>query len=205
LLGTLNVFEAAIQHGLQKVVYSSSAGVFGVDDGHAPRPMTHYGAFKLAAEGSARAYWEDHGFPSIGFRPYVVYGPGRESGSSAGPTLACRAAVRGVSYTVPFTGTAGFIYVEDVAAAFEAALFTTTPGAHVFNLAGEVATVEQVIEEIRRQVPDALLQAAGSPLPIAGEIAQDDVYEVLADLPRTSLTDGIAATIAHYRRNSCTD
>ncbi|MEO6322648.1 MAG: NAD(P)-dependent oxidoreductase, partial [Polaromonas sp.] len=95
LIGTLNVFEAAQAEGIRQVVYASSAGVYGPDDAQHPLPMTHYGAFKLATEGSARAYWHDRQIASIGFRPFVVYGPGRETGVSAGPSLACRAAARG--------------------------------------------------------------------------------------------------------------
>ena len=122
LIGTLNMFLAARRHGMGRVVYMSSAGVFGPDNGHTPFPTTHYGAFKLACEGAARAYYADHGISSIGFRPFVVYGPGRESGGSAGPSLAARAAAWGEAYTIPFSGASGLVYVDDVAAAYEAAV-----------------------------------------------------------------------------------
>src|SRR5258706_2109204 len=113
LIGTLNAFLAARRHKMKGVVYMSSASVFGPDDGTQPLPLTHYGAFKLAGEGSARAFWEDDKLPSIGFRPLVVYGPGREIGLSAGPSLACRAAARGEPYVVPFTGSTDFLFVDD--------------------------------------------------------------------------------------------
>jgi nucleoside-diphosphate-sugar epimerase len=119
LIGTINVFEAARQHGFASVVYASSAGVFGPDDALHPRPTTLYGAYKLACEGCARAYWADIELPSIGFRPLVVYGPGRETGLSAGPSLACRAAARGEEYLHPFTGSTGLVYVDDCAALFD--------------------------------------------------------------------------------------
>jgi UDP-glucose 4-epimerase len=80
LLGTLNVFNVAHARGIKRIVYTSSAGVFGPTDGRTPYPTTHYGAFKLACEGSARAFWEDAKIASIGFRPYIVYGAGREVG-----------------------------------------------------------------------------------------------------------------------------
>jgi UDP-glucose 4-epimerase len=134
LIGTLNVFETARKRGIRQIVYTSSAGVFGPTDGHTPCPDTHYGAFKLACEGSARAYWEDHRLGSFGFRPYVVYGPGRTTGLTAGPSLACRAAAKGEPYSIPYSGSAGLIYVDDVAAAYEAALLHEPDGAHVFNM-----------------------------------------------------------------------
>ena len=59
--GTLNVFEAARKLGHKHVLYMSSAGVYGPDQGHTPEPTTLYGAYKLAGEGAARAYLADHG------------------------------------------------------------------------------------------------------------------------------------------------
>lgn len=199
LIGTLNLFEAGMRCGFKNIVYTSSAGVFGPDDGCMPHPITHYGTFKLATEGSARAYWCDHGFSSIGFRPFIVYGPGRETGATAAVSLACRAAARGESYVIPYTGTAGYVYVDDVTAAIEAALLSDVPGAHVFNLAGEVAAIDDIVNEICRQVPGADICVKGESLPFASEIAKDTLYEIFPMLHRTSLTNGIAATIAHYR------
>ena len=124
-----NVFEAALSHGIKRIVYTSSAGVYGPDDGMTPYPTTHYGAFKLACEGSARAYWSDHGLASVGFRPFIVYGPGRETGLTAGPTLACRAAARGERYRIPYVGSAGLVYVDDVAHAYKLALLRDAEGA----------------------------------------------------------------------------
>ncbi len=49
-------------------------------------PATIYGVYKLANEGTARLYHAESGVPSVGIRPYVVYGPGRDQGMTAGPT-----------------------------------------------------------------------------------------------------------------------
>jgi nucleoside-diphosphate-sugar epimerase len=200
LIGTLNVFDAAREAGLRSVLYASSAGVFGPHDGARPHPETHYGAFKLACEGSARAYWNDCGIASIGFRPLVVYGAGRETGSSAGPSLACRAAARGEAYTIPFTGSTGLVFADDVAAAYEAALFAPAQGAHVFTLAGEIASVDTVIERLSALAPGARLTAAGAPLPIATEFPHDPALDrLLPGLPATSLEEGLRQTLAFYR------
>jgi nucleoside-diphosphate-sugar epimerase len=200
LIGTLNIFDAARAAGLKRVLYASSAGVFGPDDGATPHPQTHYGAFKLACEGSARAYWNDHGIASVGFRPLVVYGAGRETGSSAAPSLACRAAARGERYTMPFTGSTGFVFADDVAAAYEAALLRDIEGAHAFTLAGEIASVASVIDRISTLVPDARIDAAGAPLPIATAFPHDPALDrLLPDLPHTSLDEGLRQTVAFYR------
>ncbi|QEL23500.1 NAD(P)-dependent oxidoreductase [Bosea sp. F3-2] len=199
LIGTLNVFEAALRHGIGKVIYTSSAGVYGPQSGDFPVPVSHYGAFKLACEGSARAYFADHRLSSIGFRPYVVYGPGRESGLSAGPTLACRAAARGEAYVFPYEGAAGLVYVDDVAAAYESALRHDAPGAHVFNMIGEQARPEDVIATLRELAPDCDIRTGGAPMPSAPEIAEGPLREILSNVPFTTLREGIARTFAFYR------
>lgn len=200
LVGTLQVFEAARRHGLDRVVYASTAGVYGPDDGAAPCPATHYGAFKLAVEGSARAYWRDHQLASTGLRPFVVYGPGRETGASAGPSLACRAAAEGRRHVIGYRGTAGLVYVDDVAEAFENALLEPQPaGARVFDLVGEPHSTDDVAAEIRRQVPGADILVDGPPLGIATPVDSRSLDAWFPGRRRTSLRDGIAATIAHYR------
>lgn len=199
--GSLNVFEAARTHGIGRVLYMSSAGVFGPDDGVTPRPTTLYGAYKLAVEGAARAYWADHGIASVGFRPLVVYGPGRETGLTAGPSLACKAAARGEDYTIPFSGNTDFVYVADVAKAYGAAASQAREGAHVYNIVGEVSNAEAFAKEVMTAAPGTTIGAAGPTLPIAPEIAAGSLREDYRGIPRTTIRDGIAATIAHYRKN----
>ena len=60
VVGTLNLFEAARHAGVERVVYASSAAVFGLSEDNAPvdessacEPATHYGVFKCCNEGSA--------------------------------------------------------------------------------------------------------------------------------------------------------
>ncbi|WP_347559055.1 hypothetical protein [Robbsia sp. KACC 23696] len=142
----------------------------------------------------------DAGILSIGFRPLVIYGAGRESGSSAGPSLACRAAATHTAYTIPFTGTTGLIFADDVAAAYEAALLHPIDGAHVFTLAGHIASIETVIETLSQIVPDATIDAAGTPLPIASHFPVDEAFQTLfPNLQETRLIDGLKQTIDFYR------
>ena len=201
LVGTLNVFNAAQAHRIKRIVFTSSAGVYGPDDATTPRPITHYGAFKLACEGSARAYWEDHGIASVGFRPYIVYGFGRETGLTAGPSLACRAAARGEAYVIPYVGTAGLVFVDDVVAAYEAALRREGDGTHVFNLPGEVASNDDVVAAVREVIPDARIRIDGPVLPFAEDIGEGQLRGVFPDLPATLLRDGIRRTIEMYSDN----
>ena len=86
--GTVNVLDAAKTRGIQ-VAYASSAAVYSKadDDGGAVsndaigHPVTFYGVHKQACEGMARIFWHEEQVPSIGIRPFIVYGPGATTGS----------------------------------------------------------------------------------------------------------------------------
>src|SRR5439155_1251953 len=88
----------------------------------APRlPATHYGVYKVANEDTARVYWDEHKVPSMGFRPLSVYGPGRDFGVTADPTLAMKSAVLGRAFKIRWGGRTDLVYTEDVARALTAA------------------------------------------------------------------------------------
>ena len=104
VIGSINVFEAALEAKCNLVVYTSSGGVYGQKDKINPFPETHYGAYKLAVEGIARAYNLENKLNSFGLRPFVVYGPGREIGGTASISLACKAAAEDKEYEIEFGG-----------------------------------------------------------------------------------------------------
>lgn len=201
LIGTLNIFEAAKAHGMKGVAYASSGAVFGGDNGIHPYPVTQYAAFKLACEGAARAYWRDAGMPSVGFRPAVIYGPFRETGMTAGPSLACRAAALGEGYHMSYSGSADMIFVDDVAAAFHAAATHSLDGAHAVNLKGEVADVADIAAAIKNLVPGTEVTWDGDPIPMHAILADSPLEKLLGALPRTGLRDGLAKTIEYYRQH----
>ena len=194
LLGTLHVFEAARKYG-QRVIYASSAAVHGGAKASSLEPTTHYGAFKLACEGSGRSYWLDHQVASLGLRPFVVYGPGRDTGATAGVSLACEAALQNRPYTIPFTGRAGMVWVGDVVDAIIVALQRPFEGAHVMDMVGDLRSVDDVIAEIRRHCPGALLDAKGEPLPLDSDIPGSDGPPFMGTLPQTRLEHGILQTL----------
>ncbi|MXW96623.1 MAG: NAD-dependent epimerase/dehydratase family protein [Acidimicrobiaceae bacterium] len=93
--GTVNVFEAAVEHGGSPVAYASSAAVFGPVDLYPepvlgpdarPMPATLYGAYKVANEQTAAVYAADHGLATVGLRPFTVYGAGRDQGVTWSPS-----------------------------------------------------------------------------------------------------------------------
>ena len=111
--------------------------------------------YKLANEGTARIFWDDEGVASIGIRPYIVYGPGRDQGMTSGPTLAMAAAARGEGFEIGYGGTAQYDYAPDVGRAFVLAARAASEGAHVANFPGEPSTMQDVVAAIEAAAPEA--------------------------------------------------
>jgi UDP-glucuronate 4-epimerase len=202
VVGTVNVFEAAKRRSLRGLAYASSAAVYGGAGGTLPEdappaPTTHYGVHKLANEGTARVYWADEGVPSVGLRPYVVYGPGRDQGLTAGPTLAIEAAARGEPYRIAFGGRVQMHFAPDAARAFVgAARRSEEGGALVANLGGPAVHVAEIVEAIEAAAPEAAGTIAfdETPLPFP------EAFEGKAHpAPVTPLRDAVRETVEHFR------
>jgi nucleoside-diphosphate-sugar epimerase len=186
--GTVNVFEAAKQRGLATpIAYASSAAVY--DEHGAVAPRTLYGVYKLANEGLAQVYWRDDGVASIGLRPFSVYGPGRDQGLTAGPTLAIDAAVRGEPYRIGFGGRTQLHYAPDVARAFVGAARSEPAGAEAFSLGGPATAISDFVTAVEAEVPGAEISFEDAPLPFP-----DELPEPWFDSPLTPLAQGIHET-----------
>ena len=194
--GTVNVFEAAKRRGLgTTIAYASSAAVYDRRGKIAPRTL--YGVYKVANEGTARVYRHEDGVASIGLRPFSVYGPGRDQGLTAGPTLAMEAAVRGEPYRIAFGGRTQLHYAPDVARAFVQAARSEPAGAEAFNLGGPATAMPELVAAIEAAVPGAEISFDDVPLPFP-----DELPEPWFDAPLTPLEQGIGETVEAFRRLS---
>src|SRR5437867_5309651 len=208
VIGTLNVFESTKAISAERVVYASSAAVFGAGDADSPldesaacEPATHYGVFKRTNEGNARVYFLDHGLNSVGLRPLTVYGVNRDTGLTSDPTKAMKAAVLGVPFRIRFSGATDFQYVEDTAAAFLRCADGAPAGAMVFNLHGDtvdVARISQFINENSSRLNRELVTYGGPPIPIAPAMDDAAIQRAIGDLPRTPLETGIRETMKRF-------
>ncbi|MCI0666135.1 MAG: NAD(P)-dependent oxidoreductase [Acidobacteria bacterium] len=209
VIGTLNIFEAAKNSDgqVKKVVYASSAAVFGANDQdravseiEAGGMNTHYGAFKRCNEDNARVYFSENGMSSIGLRPMTVYGVGRDTGMTSDPTKAMKAAVVGRPFHIRFGGKTDFLYVADCADAFVRAAKSELPGAHVFNLHGETVPVAEVVTEIEKLIPQSKGSITFDEAAMAIPSTLDDtaIINALGDIPHTPLSQGVRETIERF-------
>ncbi len=204
VLGTVNVFEAAKQRldRIPGLAYASSAAVYGSDDpSPAPErgggaPATFYGVTKQANEGTARLYWAESGVASVGIRPYVVYGAGRDQGMTSGPTLAMEAAARGEGFELAYGGTAQYDYAPAVGRAFHRAA-SAPAGALVANFPGVVASMTDVVAAIEAAAPEVegRISWPETPLPFPAELEATALERALGPVGAPSLAEGVRATI----------
>jgi nucleoside-diphosphate-sugar epimerase len=199
VVGTVNVLEAARHHGLKRLAYASSIAAHSFLPG-TPWLPTLYGAYKLCDEMIAHTYAADWGTPSIGLRPGVVYGSGRDQGLTSKTTVAILAAAAGRPYTVPFSGAVSALHAGEVASAFIKAVAEERDGARVFDINGRATSVEEWLGIVRRLAPEAQLRVKGDALPFPAELPDEPVQRHLGDYGPVPLGEGVEETYQDFRR-----
>lgn len=207
--GTVHLFEAARQCGVAHVAYASSVAVYGsaedygpglVDDSMPKSPRTLYGVTKVANEGLARVYWQDHDLSSVGLRPYTVYGVGRDQGVTSEPTLALAAAARGQDARISFGGGMQLHWASDVARLFIAAAMAPRDGAEVYDLGGPVVTMEEVARLIEELRPGVRVEVGDGRLPFPEGFDDTPLREAFGTVYQTPWREGFTATLASFER-----
>jgi nucleoside-diphosphate-sugar epimerase len=206
--GTLNIAEASLRTGVERLVALSSAGVYGAQatfdpvGEDAPLNATDvYGASKIAAEAVVRAYRHDHGLPAIVLRPSSVYGPGRMTACFIRDMI--DHARRGEPLALAPEGACRrqFVHVDDVVAAILGALNAPRFDHFVFNVSGGTWLSEQEIAALAAAVLPGLRIApiAAAARCLDGEMGPLDTARARAAFgfsPSIPLAEGIAAYAA---------
>jgi nucleoside-diphosphate-sugar epimerase len=216
VVGTVNIFEAARRRSgrTERVVYASSIAVYDADDAKpgeplpndaAGHPATLYGVYKQANEGTARVYWRENGVSSVGLRPYIVFGPGRDQGLTSAPTKAMLAAAAGQPYHIPYGGRADYEYADDVAKTFIACALVPFHGAEVYHLPGAMLSMAEVVAAIEAAAPAVRGQMTfdEQPLPFPERMDGGPLEALLAPLgglPRTPFDRAVGETVAIFRQ-----
>lgn len=213
VVGTLSVFEAirALGSQIQRLVYASTAAVFGPPEKYPSGPLaddvklfpaTHYGHFKVCNEGNASVYYQDFGLSSIGLRPWTVYGVGRDLGMTSEPTKAIKSVAIGRKYHITYGGLQDLQFVDDVAKTFVQCLAAPYSGAKSYNLRGAVVDIQTFHAALCNVDPSAkeLVTHGDRQLTIAYDLDDANLQKDLGPFPKTSLEDGIRQTLAAFRQ-----
>ena len=198
VVGHVNIFAAACRHGIDNIVYTSS--IAARPRGEANAPANLYGVYKKTCEEVARIFYADHGLSSIGLRPHIVYGVGRDEGDTSVMTRAMQAAALGERYEIPFSTQSCFQYAGDVAEIFARCIDAAWDGCLLSDLSTTAVHSAELVTAIETAVPDAKITSAKEvrQSPTEG-FETAPLEQIIGELPATALSEGVAATIEMFR------
>jgi UDP-glucose 4-epimerase len=208
---TFGVLDACRRLGVARVVFASSGAAVGevtppIHEEVVPRPVSPYGAAKLAGEAYCRAFAASFGMDTVALRFSNVYGPYSAHKKNAIPNF-IKQGLLGKPIEIYGDGgqTRDFIFVEDLCDAIRRALVAEDVGGEVFQVAtGTETSIADLAKACQRVV--------GGPEEIRFEPARTgEVYRSSVDIskirrklgfePRVELEDGLARTAAWYREH----
>ena len=210
-IGTTNVFEGALQTGVKRVVYASSARVYGSEvatmynepltEDVPPTPTVGawenvYGACKLMIEMIAQVYWERHGLDVIGMRPTGTFGVGKIRGDLDSPNVEVVASLElaalGESVMLPPDDQyLDFMYAADAAEAWYLALTAENPPHRIFNMTSEARRMGEINAYMRRMLPDAKITISPQPMERLHLMSNERLRKELGFSPRYTVEEGL--------------
>lgn len=210
--GLLNVLDACKEFGIKKIVFSSSAAVYG-DNPESPKrittktgPKSPYGSTKLEGENHLRNFHDLHNLGTVSLRYFNVYGPRQnpQSQYAAAVPIFINNALNNKPIIIYGDGsqTRDFIFVKDVVEAnINAALNSEVNG--VFNVAaGSSTSIKELAEIIIDETSSKSKIEFQDERPgdIKHSLASiDETKTHLHFLPKFSLIDGLKKTIDYYK------
>jgi UDP-glucose 4-epimerase len=210
VLGTFRVLDAARRAGVERTVQASTGGALigdatpPVDENSLPKPISPYGASKLAGEGYAYAFSQCYGLRTVSLRFANVYGPwsARKQGAI---NMFFKAIHAGEPMVIYGDGTSSrdYTHVDDIARALRLALEGDVPGGTVLHIASGIETTVADLAGLCRAaagVPDHPVEyRPGRPGEVGRNFASYDLAEkMLGYAPTISREDGIASTWQWY-------
>ncbi len=213
LYGTQLLLEAARQTGVRRVVFASSAAVYGdaprlpKRETMVPRPISPYAWSKWYGELLCRDYGRVYSVPTVSLRFFNVYGP-RQNPCSQYAAVIPRWITAALTVRKPIVygdgkQTRDFVYIDDLLQGLWLAAEHPEAVGRVFNLAsGRAYTLLELLQAIEEAVGSPLEPQFTAPRP--GDIRHSfaDIRAargILGYEPRISLQEGIRRTLNAYR------
>lgn len=155
ILGTFNYLESARENKIKRFIFASSSAAVGnaappIHEEVVPKPVSPYGASKLAGEGYCAAYFRSFGVETVALRFGNVYGPGSSKKSSVIAKF-IKDAMRGKVIEIYGDGsqTRDFIYIDDLIRAVISASISDGVGGNIFQIAsGCETTIQEVANRL---------------------------------------------------------
>ncbi len=201
--GTARVLDLARRRGVRRVVFLSTIMVYGpgnretdpVGEDVRPRPVSTYGASKVAGEALAEAFSAETGADVVSLRLSHVYGAGRTTECMVREMVRAALAGRPVSLPAPADQERQYVHVDDVVDAMTAALERPASGAHVLNVSGgerhRLAEVHAIVADTVGPVEVAFAAGPGPEAYRVPRLSIEGARERLGYAPRIRLQEGV--------------
>ena len=173
IAGTFNVFEACVKHNIKKLIWSSSASVYGdavelpMTEDHPFNNKNFYGASKIAGEAMATAFNDRYGLKIIGLRYMNVYGPHQDQTAAYTGVVPIMLNKIEANEAPSINGDGSqaydFVYVEDVARSNVQALLSDQDFG-MYNVGTEVQTTINELCELILELKNSRFKSAIQPL-----------------------------------------
>ncbi len=211
--GTLVVLEEAAEAKVKKLIFSSSAAIYGDNpvtpkvETMAPEPRSPYAVTKLDGEYYCKMFSDEGRLSTASLRYFNVFGPRQDPNSqyAAAVPIFIHRALRHEKIPIHGDGeqTRDFIYVEDIAAA-NAYFATQSPATGVFNVAyGQKITINDLATTICRLTGSRSVIEHGPERPgdVKHSLAAVDRLGAAGFRPRGNLADGLKATVEFFSKS----
>lgn len=211
VLGTLNVLQQSIKHGVRKVVFSSSGEaiygeqeIYPAPESHVTRPLSPYGVSKLCGEQYLSYYQRVNGLQIVSLRYANVYGPRQDPEGEAGVVaIFIQKLLNSEQAIVNGNGRQmrDFVYVEDVVEANLAAMGQDIQGTYNVGT-GEETSVNDLLGILVRHTNSTCKEVHGPAK--GGEQARSVIdsgklRQELSWESRTELSEGLKRTVDYFR------
>lgn len=213
--GTLNVFGAARDAGVKRVVFASSSSVYGNTvelpkrEEMFPRPLSPYAVSKLMGEYYGKVFYKVYGLETVGMRYFNVYGRRQDPNSQYAAVIPkfTSALIAGSRPTIYGDGgqTRDFTFVDDCNQANYKACFAEGCAGEAYNIgAGKRISINELFQNVRKWLGSSLEPVYEAP-------REGDVRDSLADISRAkqcigynpaySIDSGLEKTVRWYLQN----
>ena len=162
IYGTHQVLETARRLDIRKVVFCSSASVYGkpiempVTESHPTRPLNLYGVTKLAGEKLMDTYYDNYGIETVNLRFGNIYGVGLFTRYDTVIPKFVNQAINDMPLTIYGDGgySRDFVHAEDITKAIMLSLSKQNIGGETFNVGGDTMTINQIADIVKKKVEE---------------------------------------------------
>jgi NAD dependent epimerase/dehydratase len=211
--GTLNILQASLDFGVEKVLITSTSEVYGtaryvpIDERHPRQPQSPYSASKIAADALAESFYRSYNLPVSIVRPFNTYGP-RQSARAVIPTIITQ--LLGGKEEIRLGAlhpTRDFVFVKDTVEGFvKIAQSDNTIGEDINIATGKEISIKELAEKIIKLInPNARIVIDRQRLrPEKSEVerllgSNEKLKKLTGWIPQYSLDEGLTETIEWFK------